>query len=97
MIKTLTKEQKDNIINKLQEKGIKSVCPMCGKNHFILGDGFFNNTIQSDLKSISLGGPSIPTIPIICSNCGFISQHALGVLGLLPKEAETNNKNDEEK
>jgi hypothetical protein len=57
---------------------------MCGHNKFVLADGFFNNSVQTNFEAaLVLGGPSIPTIALICSNCGFISQHALGVLGLL--------------
>lgn len=81
----LSQEEKEKIIKTLRERGVKSVCPMCGNNNFILADAYFNNTLQSNWETISLGGPSIPTIPIVCSKCGFISQHALGVLGLMPK------------
>jgi hypothetical protein len=37
---------------------------------------------------LSLGGLGIPSIAIICNRCGFISQHALGTLGLLPATTE---------
>ena len=57
-----------------------------------MADGYFNNNMQTDFGSISIGGPAIPTIGIICDNCGFVSQHAIGVLGLLPKE---NSNRDE--
>ena len=65
---------------------------MCQNKNFIMADGYFNNNMQTDFGSISIGGPAIPTIGIICDNCGFVSQHAIGVLGLLPKE---NSKRDE--
>lgn len=97
MIKELTKEQKNQIINALKLKGVKYVCPMCGNQNFILAGGYFGNILQIDLKIFSLGGSGIPTVPIVCSNCGFVSQHALGVLGLLPKEENDQNKNDTNK
>lgn len=88
----ITAAEKQKIIEKLNQKfdsqGIK--CPMCGNNHFIIGDGYFNSFMQDDFKNINLGGPSIPSIPIICDKCGFISSHALGVLGLLPKDDNEN-------
>lgn len=90
---SLSKEKKDEIIKKLSEKGIKGVCPMCGNNHFVVADGYFNNALQNSLETFNLGGRSIPTISIICSRCGFVSQHALGVLELLPK-AEDEKKNE---
>ncbi len=80
----MTESEKQKIIKKLQEKGVKIDCPMCEHNNFIIADGYFNNPMHSDFQGgLVLGGPSIPTIAIVCGNCGFTSQHALGVLGLL--------------
>ena len=61
-------------------------CPMCGSHDFSVADGFIRNGIQADLNSVVIGGKSIPALPIICNACGFISQHAIGVLGLLGNE-----------
>lgn len=83
MNQLLTQEQKQKIIDTLNAKGVKPTCPMCGHKNFILADGYFNNQMQTDFQSFAIGGPSIPSIATACSNCGFISQHALGVLGLL--------------
>ena len=81
----LTPEQKQKIIDALNSKNAKAPCPRCGNNNFILVDGYFNQTMQTNFDNIFLGGPSIPSIGVVCTNCGFISQHALGVLGLLDK------------
>lgn len=81
----LTEEQKQEIIKKFQEKKILTVCPMCKHPHFTIADGYFTNSLQNEVGGIIFGGPTIPSIAIICNNCGFISQHALGVLGLLNK------------
>lgn len=67
-------------------------CPLCGNSQFSLADAYIRNDLQGDLRNISIGGPSIPAIAIICNNCGFISQHALGALDLLPKEKEEEVK-----
>lgn len=79
----LTEEQKQQIANKLNSKGLKMVCPMCGNNHFSVVDGYLSNPLQSDLHNLNLGGQVLPTCAIVCDNCGFTSQHALGALGLL--------------
>ncbi|GJQ22182.1 MAG: hypothetical protein HBSIN02_25370 [Bacteroidia bacterium] len=80
----LSEADKKKIVDKLTEKGVRAGCPMCGHRNFVLADGYLNHPIQSNPKAgFVFGGPSIPTIAIICSNCGFTSQHALGVLGLL--------------
>ena len=84
MSSLIPENEKQKIAQLLNEKGVKTTCPMCGRDKFILADGYFNNHIQSGFKNgLELGGPSIPTVAIVCTNCGFTSQHALGVLGLL--------------
>lgn len=79
----LSEEKRQQIANKLNSKGLKMVCPMCGNNHFTVIDGYFNNALQGDLQNLNFGGPSLPACVIACEKCGFISQHALGALGLL--------------
>ncbi len=79
----LSESEKKEIIQKLSDRNMKTVCPMCGQNKFIIADGYFNHPMQPNLQGFIIGGPSIPSIAIVCSNCGFMSQHALGVLGLL--------------
>lgn len=81
----LSEEEKKKIASALSAKIPHLKCPMCNHNKFSLTEGYFNNFMQ-DLKSVSIGGPSIPTAVIICENCGFLSQHALGALKLLPQQ-----------
>jgi hypothetical protein len=83
-----SQEQKEKIVKALMERGAQSPCPRCGNPNFTLLDGFFNQPIQPELGNIILGGPSIPSVVTVCTHCGFISQHALGALGLLPKEGK---------
>jgi len=95
----LQEEQKIKIQKALNEHlgtaGNPLVCPMCGQNKFTMTDGYFMSIVQSDLKKLELGGVSIPTVSIICNNCGFVSQHAMGVLGLLPKKSQGKKKGGE--
>ena len=79
-------DQKDKIIKALMERGANLPCPRCGNNAFTLLDGYFNQIIQNEPKGIVLGGRTIPSIVIACKRCGYLSQHAVGMLGLLPKE-----------
>lgn len=93
----ISQDEKQKIIHELNAKfnSAGARCPMCGNTHFIIADGYFNTFLQDSIKNISLGGDSIPSIPIICSKCGFISMHALGILGLLPKQNDNENKEGE--
>ena len=67
----------DNL-NKILAAGAH--CPMCNGREFTVVDGMFQNTIQQSFRNFNLGGPSVPCVAIVCSGCGFVSQHAIGVL-----------------
>ena len=82
----LSEAEKQKIIKALESKGAVRPCPRCGSNQFALVAGYFNHFIQSGLIGVSIGGPSVPTAVVACNNCGWLAEHALGALGLLPKE-----------
>lgn len=87
-------EQKQRIIKALEEHGAVLPCPRCGNNSFTLLDGYVNQPVQAELKDVVIGGPSIPTIVVACDRCGFLIHHALGKLGLLPREEVKEVKNE---
>jgi len=87
----MTQEEKNNIITRLQERGAQMPCPRCGHQHFSLTDGYFSHQVQQSFGELTIGGgPTIPTVVVICTQCGFLSQHALGSLGLLPPSPNGN-------
>ncbi len=94
----ISNEEKQKIISELMNRISSGVikCPMCGNQHFVIADGYFNTTMQDNLDGFELGGPSIPSIPIVCNRCGFISSHALGILNLLPKPNDKNLKGEKD-
>lgn len=83
----MTQEEKDKIIHKLTEKGAQHPCPRCGHKSFTLLDGYFSHPLQANISDLVLGGISVPSVVVVCTNCGFLSQHALGSLGLLPPKS----------
>lgn len=91
LMTTFSNDQKQEIVNKLNERKVNLPCPRCNGNNFTLMDGYFNQPIQYDLSKVKIGGTSIPSVLTICNNCGYLSQHALGTLGLLPKKDEDEN------
>lgn len=92
----ITSEEKQKIITLLNSKlgYSKTKCPMCENRQFIVADGYFNTYMQDDFINVSIGGASIPSIPIVCNKCGFISMHSLGVLGLLPKQDKDEQRTE---
>lgn len=79
---------KQKIVAAFLKRGVTLPCPRCGNNKFTLLDGYFNQTIQVALTGIVIGGPSVPSAVVACDRCGFLSQHALGALGLMPPGSE---------
>lgn len=81
----LSPEERNKIIAALEKAGAKLPCPRCGNQSFTLLDGYFNQPVQAQLGGLVLGGPSVPSTVVVCTRCGYLAQHALGVLGLLPE------------
>lgn len=86
-------ERKKEIADRLNEKFRHASCPMCRHNSFTMLDDYLTKNLQPNFHELSIGGPVVPTVAIVCTNCGFISEHALGVLGLVPPD-ETKKPND---
>lgn len=85
-------EIKQKFKEKINEKRLDLRCPICKSNGLII-EGPFGRPVQKDFKSVVLGGPTIPTMSVICSNCGHMREFALGALGLLE---DINSKSKEE-
>jgi len=86
-----SQKEKAKIIEALKNK-TELLCPACKHKHSQVVDGYFVHIIQESTKNIKLSGQAIPTIVLMCLNCGFISQHALGILGF---SADEGVKDDE--
>lgn len=78
----------EKFINELKKRNATLPCPRCGKTDFSIVGGFFMRPIQNKLQGIQIGGNALPTMAIVCTNCGYISEHALGVLNLLGEETK---------
>jgi predicted nucleic-acid-binding Zn-ribbon protein len=84
----MTQEDKDRIIEKLNERGATLPCPRCGNVNFVLLDGYFTQPISNQIGTIVLGGPTVPAVVVACNRCGYMSSHALGVIDVLPPTKE---------
>ena len=74
------------IIQELERRGALKRCPMCSTDVFNFEDGYLTPVLQADIDRPSFSGRSIPCVVVTCLNCGFVSQHALGALGMLPRK-----------
>ena len=84
----LSEAQKKEIVQRLESKGAKRPCPRCNNSQFTLMDGYVVHPVQSSIDSLTIGGRNVPAIVVFCTQCGYMAQHALGALGLLPVRKE---------
>ena len=82
-MRKLTEEEKKRIVRALNSAKVKAHCPMCSNETLSVLDGYFTPTLQAVPAAGLIGGPTVPSAVIMCNRCGFLSQHALGALGLL--------------
>lgn len=76
---------KEEIVKRLSELGAMLPCQRCGHMKFTVLNGYTHTMLQDDINgSLIIGGPTIPSILVACNNCGCLTAHALGGLGLLP-------------
>ena len=74
--------RRKEIVAALNAKGVRNPCPRCGHKQFeLVGQGLIG--LNDDPNVMALGGPAVPIVIVACSNCGYISQHAQGALGLM--------------
>lgn len=82
----MDRQRSEKIIQALNSKGVTKPCPRCGHLHFnVVAETTI--PINSDPAVLSAETEVVPIVMIACSNCGFLTQHALGALGLVPTEA----------
>ena len=79
-------------IKALKERvGDTYTCPICHHTNFIVINGTFRQDVQTKPDAITMGGPGISSMVLICDHCGFISQHALEILNKV-ENTDANNK-----
>jgi hypothetical protein len=77
---------RDRIAQALTERGATKPCDRCGHTSFSVIDGYANIGLQDTFdRGIVLGGLGIPVAVVGCDNCGAITAHALGALGIKPE------------
>ena len=78
----IKESDKQIILKKLAGRIGVYKCPICHSSSFTIADGYLANTLQDNLNSIQLGGTFLPSVALVCTNCGFTSLHNTKILGL---------------
>jgi len=79
---SLTERQKQTIQQSLSAKKVRASCPMCNAQQWQLWDDMVAATPTQPGGGMAIGGPHVPMIQLVCTNCGFVSHHAAAVLGI---------------
>jgi hypothetical protein len=79
----LTNSQREWVARRLRELGATRPCPRCSHPDFSLLESVLAIPIGSS-SQFPGQWESIRAVVCVCTRCGFLSQHALGVLGQLP-------------
>lgn len=68
-------------VERLKEKlgKIQIQCPICHGGKFLIVDGFVFNPVRPTLDSPP-DNSVVPSVVLVCENCGFLSQHSLAIL-----------------
>lgn len=81
--------EKNAIGDALDDRLAKNLlCPMCQTFHFTILEKYGKILVSSELESDAT--TTMPCIILVCNRCGFMSHHAAGPLGLLPKEGQND-------
>ena len=78
----IKESDKQIILKKLAERIGVYKCPICHSSSFTIADGYLANPLQDNLNSIQLGGAFLPSVALVCTNCGFTSLHNAKILGI---------------
>ncbi len=78
-----TDKEIERIRGELEERGATLPCPRCGADDFVVTDGYAVQSLQRNKRGITIGENGFLAVGLVCMNCGYVSNHALGVLGLI--------------
>lgn len=79
---TLTSAQQAQIVHRLRELGATLPCPRCAASSFALVKKLSAIPVDPELSVPGVDGLALPAALLVCNQCGFLSSHALTVLGL---------------
>jgi len=78
----IDRQRQEEIIKALESKKVIQPCPRCRNLQFeVVGESLIP-LHEPKGSSWWATAPEIPVVLVSCTNCGYMAQHATGVLGL---------------
>lgn len=78
----LPENYKDQVIDKLGQKGASAHCEICKHNDWAVVDQAVGAPISDLSGGMRIPQPQIPCAGLICNHCGNLRLFALGALGI---------------
>ncbi len=77
----MEQQEKEVIFRALQAKNAVPACPKCkGTGHDIVGYNL--QPVYDTPRAAIENPPSVPTVLVLCVNCGNLTQHVLSSIGV---------------
>jgi hypothetical protein len=74
---------KQAVVDALRSKGVNGACPMCSGRSWAQLDGFVYLPTGPSSDSAQSATGLVPTVVMACQNCGHMSTHVAGMLGVV--------------
>jgi len=81
-------EERNKILEALKKKKVPRKCPACEGTEWTLGEQYTPLALNDMSAGLVVGGPTIPTVALVCKNCGYVSLHSTLILAHLPVKPE---------
>lgn len=79
----MTDQERERVLQAVKPK-LNGACPNCGSRSWTLGNVAMSPELGLDSNVVSVGGPGIPTISVVCRQCSLVQFFAAVPLGLFP-------------
>lgn len=77
----VTKEQEAQVRQWMGEHAPSLSCPVCGKSNFAIAEVVMA-PVRTQGGGMAFGGPSVPEVQVVCTQCACILHFAAVPLGL---------------
>ncbi len=88
---SLPNDFRQRFLNELRNRGVSNNCELCNQNNWAFVNEGVALNITDFSTNVRIPQPNIPSVAMICNNCGNIRLFSLGALNLLPIQGGTDN------
>ena len=72
-------DRAERLVAELRRLGATKPCSRCGHPHFEI--------VAESMLETRDGSQLIPVVLVGCKNCGYLVEHSLGILNMMPEAA----------